>query len=232
MSTTKSRPLLLGHRGASKDAPENTVTAFETALAHGCDGFEFDVRSTSDGQLVICHDAALHGLVVADTPFKKLLSYSHYAIPTLADVLERFRQRAYLNIELKVPGLEKAVLAMLGQYPPSRGVLISSFLPEVLEALSALAQSYPLGYICKQPKHVGRWKTLPVSHAVLHFNAVPDALLGEISTAGKKLVVWTVNEELELRRFAGLGVDGIISDDTRLMARVLDGASASATTSP
>ena len=69
----KSKPLLLGHRGASKDAPENTVTAFELALSQGCDGVEFDVRRTSDGQLVICHDAALHGFVVDETPFKKLL---------------------------------------------------------------------------------------------------------------------------------------------------------------
>ena len=226
--STKSRPLLLGHRGASKDAPENTVSAFEMALTHGSDGFEFDVRRTSDGQLAVCHDPALHGFVVSETPFKKLLNYSHYAIPTLPDVLERYRQRAFLNIELKVAGMEAEVMALLKQFPPMKGVLISSFLPEVLTSLAEISMDYPLGYICKRPEEINRWKQLPVSHAVLHYNVVPDALIGELSAAGKKLLVWTVNDELDLRRFAGLGVDGIISDDTRLMNRAIGGMSVSA----
>lgn len=221
----KSKPLLLGHRGASKDAPENTVTAFELALSQGCDGFEFDVRRTSDGQLVICHDAALHGFVVEETPFKKLLNYSHYAIPTLPDVMERYRQRAFLNIELKVAGMEAEVIGLLKQFPPAKGVLISSFLPEVLESLSAFTQDYPLGYICKQPRGVDRWKALPVSHAILHYNVVTDDLMNQTLAAGKKLLVWTVNDEMEMRRFAGLGVDGIISDDTRLLVRAVGGIS-------
>ncbi len=232
MSTTKSRPLLLGHRGASRDAPENTVTAFETALSHGCDGFEFDVRRTSDGHLVICHDAALRGFTVAETPFKKLLNYSHYAIPTVPDVLERYASRAYLNIELKVAGMEEEVIGLLRRFPPQKGALISSFLPEVLETLARLTGEYPLGFICKRPHHVSQWKTLPVTHTVLHYNVVSDAMIAETTAAGKKLFVWTVNDELEMRRFAGLGVDGIISDDTRALARVLGGVSASAAGSP
>ena len=221
----KSKPLLLGHRGASKDAPENTVTAFELALSQGCDGVEFDVRRTSDGQLVICHDAALHGFVVNETPFKKLLNYSHYPIPTLPDVMERYRPRAFLNIELKVAGMEAEVIGLLKQFPPAKGVLISSFLPEVLESLSAFTQDYPLGYICKHPQRVDRWKALPVSHALLHYNVVTEDLMNQISAAGKKLLVWTVNDEMEMRRFAGLGVDGIISDDTRLLVRTVGGIS-------
>jgi glycerophosphoryl diester phosphodiesterase len=232
MSSQKTRPLLLGHRGASKDAPENTVTAFEMALTHGADGFEFDVRRTSDGQLAICHDPALHGFVVAETPFKKLLNYSHCAIPTLADVLERYRHRAYLDIELKVAGMEAEVLALLKQFPPTKGAMITSFLPEVITALAKLGSVYPVGYICKRPEELRRWRELPVTYAVLHYNVVPDALIQEIAAVGKKLVVWTVNDEMEMRRFAGLGVCGIIADDTRLMTRVLGGMSVSAGAAP
>jgi len=232
MPSQKSRPLLLGHRGACKDAPENTVTAFELALTHGADGFELDVRRTEDGQLAVTHDPALHGFVVAETPFKKLLNYSHYAIPTLPDVLERYRQRAFLDIELKVAGMEAEVIRLLKQFPPMKGVLVSSFLPEVVEALAKISEEYPLGYICKRPSEVNRWKQLPISHAVLHYNVVPDALIDELAAAGKKLIVWTVNDELELKRFAGLGVDGIISDDTRLMCRAVGGISVTAAASP
>jgi len=57
------RPLLLGHRGAraEKSIPENTLASFDCALAQGCDGFEFDVRLSADGQPVICHDTRVHG---------------------------------------------------------------------------------------------------------------------------------------------------------------------------
>jgi glycerophosphoryl diester phosphodiesterase len=64
--TSTKRPLLLGHRGARlPQVPENTIAAFDLALQAGCDGFEFDVRCSKDGQLVVAHDARLCGLEVA-----------------------------------------------------------------------------------------------------------------------------------------------------------------------
>jgi glycerophosphoryl diester phosphodiesterase len=191
------------------------------ALEHGCDGFEFDVRRTSDGQLAVCHDKAFRGFVVADAPFKTLLNYSHYAIPTLPDVLERYRQRAFLNIELKVPGTEAQVLELLDRYPPDKGVLISSFLPQVLETMAHMGNKYPLGYICERPEDMHRWKDLPITHAVLHYSLLSNPLICEIAASDKKLVTWTVNDEMEMRRFSGLGIAGIISDDTRLLGRTL-----------
>ena len=59
------KPLLLGHRGAKSYAPENTIEAFELALQHGCDGFEFDVRFTADAQAVICHDPKFNRVEIA-----------------------------------------------------------------------------------------------------------------------------------------------------------------------
>ena len=65
--TPLNRPLLLGHRGARslKTIPENTLASFDRALADGCDGFEFDVRLTSDGAAVICHDPETEGVEIA-----------------------------------------------------------------------------------------------------------------------------------------------------------------------
>jgi glycerophosphoryl diester phosphodiesterase len=62
------RPLLLGHRGlrVPQAPPENTFAAFDLALQHGCDGFEFDVRLTGDGRAVICHDPWAQGIVIAE----------------------------------------------------------------------------------------------------------------------------------------------------------------------
>src|SRR5258708_23577478 len=104
-----NRPLLLGHRGASKYAPENTTAAFDLALAHGCDGFEFDVRFTADARLVVLHDPRLGRRSVARSTYAQLSeaaarrkSGASAPLPCLEDVLERYSERAFLNIELKV----------------------------------------------------------------------------------------------------------------------------------
>ena len=69
--------LLLAHRGASADAPENTLPAFELAVRHGCDGVELDVMRCGSGELVVCHDERLDRLAgldweIAHTPYEKL----------------------------------------------------------------------------------------------------------------------------------------------------------------
>src|SRR5277367_2023526 len=100
-------PLLLGHRGAraSTSVRENTRASFDLAMEHGCDGFEFDVRLTACGRGLVCHDPKMDGVTVSEATADQLL---HLAV--LEDVLERYGQRAFLDIELKVPGLESKVL--------------------------------------------------------------------------------------------------------------------------
>src|ERR1700728_1112657 len=129
-----SRPLLLGHRGAraSRDIPENSLASFELCLQHGCDGFEFDVRLSADGKAVICHDATAGGMGVATTASKNL------PLPTFEEVLRQLAERAFLDIELKVPGLESETRAWLNKHPPQKGYVVSSFLPDVLSAIYAL----------------------------------------------------------------------------------------------
>jgi glycerophosphoryl diester phosphodiesterase len=117
----RNPPLLLGHRGTRSSAGivENSVTAFELALQHGCDGFEFDVRLTGDAQAVVCHDPRSGGITLAKAKFAQC---RHLA--SLEEVLARFSKRAFLNIELKVPGLEEKLLSALDQHPPERGYVI------------------------------------------------------------------------------------------------------------
>src|SRR5580704_10634380 len=107
------RPLLLGHRGAraEKSIPENTLASFDLALARGCDGFEFDVRLTADGQPVVCHDATAHGLKIAESSAEKL------GLPHVRDVLARYQSTAFLDIELKVSGLETIAVDLLKKLP-------------------------------------------------------------------------------------------------------------------
>src|ERR1700758_4440617 len=120
-----SRPLLLGHRGARahKSIPENTLASFDQALADGCDGFEFDVRLTADRDAVVCHDPKAAGFEIYRATAKQVSE-----LPRLRDVLQRYRD-SFLDIELKVKGLERITLDLFLRHKPRHGFVVSSFIP-------------------------------------------------------------------------------------------------------
>ena len=211
------RPLLLGHRGARavKSLLENTFASFDRALADGCDGFEFDVRLTADGQPVICHDPKVGSVDVALATAQQVAE-----LPRLNEVLERYQNTAFLDIELKVPALERITVDLLRAHRPLRGSLVSSFLPEVLNALHREDSSLPLGLICETKSQLQLWRKLPLEYVVPHYKLVSEDLVRELREAGKKIFVWTVNHPDLVQRFVNWSVEGIISDDTELLAEV------------
>ena len=211
------RPLLLGHRGAraTKSIPENTLASFDLALAHGCDGFEFDVRLTADGEAVICHDPEVGGWSIAERPAKELVQ-----LCSLSDVLSRYHSTAFLDIELKVPGLEAIVQGGLRKHPPQKGYVVSSFLPEVLLAVYSLDGDLPLGLICETTSQSKRWPDLPVQYVIPHHTLIDINVIRELRDAGAKVLTWTVNTRDRMREVWGLGVDGIISDHTELLGKL------------
>jgi len=212
-----SLPLLLGHRGAraSRHIPENTLASFELCLQQGCDGFEFDVRLSADGQAVICHDASIGGMKIEKTAAKNLL------LPTLDDVLRQFAQRAFLDIELKVAGLEALTLASLLKQPPQKGYVVSSFLPNVLAAIDGLDPAIPLGFLCETRSQLRGWRETPADWVIPQFDLADGELVELVHTAGKRIMVWTVNRAERMREFAAWGVNAIISDETELLVRSL-----------
>jgi len=211
--------LLLGHRGARLYAPENTVPAFDLSLKHGVDGFEFDVRCTRSKQSIICHDNRFNRILVRKSTLEQIHAKCpvNGKPPCLEDVLELYAGKAFLNIEVKVRGMEQVVLDAVKRFPPQRGYFISSFLPSVVRKLHALDRSLVLGAISKSYWHLRRWKALPVKYVVPHYRLLTPKLLDELHSAGKTVITWTVNDERGMLRAAELGVDGIISDDTKLL---------------
>src|SRR5262249_9081241 len=153
------RPILLGHRGAraTRNVPENSIASFDLALAHGCDGFEFDVRRTANGRAVICHDARVHGVEVSSATESELQER-----PLLGQVLARYGSHAFLNIELKATGLEETILTLLELHPPKRGHVVSSFRLSILAAIEKLTSKIPLGLICEDRTQLEGWKSLSV----------------------------------------------------------------------
>jgi len=242
-----TRPLLLGHRGAraSRHIPENTLASFELCLQHGCDGFEIDVRRSADGEAVICHDATYKGMRIAKTPAKKL------ELPTLEEVLRQFSSRAFLDIELKVVGLERRTIVGLRTNPPQKGYVVSSFLRDVLKGIHALDVSVPLGLLCEKrhqlplesrtpsparvraagpfdfaQRKLARTRVAPqerLTWVIPRVDLVDQALVKEFRADGKKIMVWTVNRAEKMRQLSDWGVDAIITDETERMAQVVLG---------
>jgi glycerophosphoryl diester phosphodiesterase len=215
---------LLGHRGASKYLRENTFEAFDLALQHGCDGFELDVRLTSDRAALICHDRDHKGKLLADCVAAKFPG-----LLTMEDTIQSYRSRAFINVELKVEGLHDAVLAAFLKHNPQRGFVVSSFKPEALIPLYELKPEFPLGLICKTEQQMSVWGQVPIDAVFAHTTLITEELRSLTANAGKQLFVWTVNRECDMRRFAEMGIDGIISDDTALLAETLGRTSPVAT---
>jgi glycerophosphoryl diester phosphodiesterase len=215
---------LLGHRGARHYAPENTLAAFDLALDHGADGFEFDVRCTRNRQAVICHDPKLHRLSVRRHTLKQLQESApspDHSPPCLDDVLERYARNAFLNIEIKVRGMEQEILHAVKRIPPRRKYFISSFWPSVVRRLHAMDASLVLGTLAQTRWQLRRWPIMPTLYVVPHYHLLSRRLVEEIHAAGRLVITWTINEPKRMLHAADMGVDGIISDDTRLLVKTL-----------
>jgi glycerophosphoryl diester phosphodiesterase len=212
-----NRPLLLGHRGtrAVQSIPENTLASFDRALADGCDGFEFDVRLTVDLEAVISHDAK-----VGRDKIERATAKEVSQLPRLRDVLQRYRD-SFLDIELKVKGLERTIVDLFLRLKPRKGCVVSSFLPGALKSLHAEDATVPLGLICESKTQLRLWNELPIHYVIPHYELVDAELIRKVKGAGKKVMVWTVNDAIAMQQFAEWGVDGIISDDTKLLVQTL-----------
>jgi len=215
---SKATPLLLGHRGARAvhSVPENTIASFDLALEHGCDGIELDLRLTSDGRILVCHNVTTGKITLARATARQLLH-----LPSLEDVLKRYGHRAFLDIELKVKGLESKVLAELREHAIATNYVVSSFIPEVIMELKARSAVVPVGIICQKASQLMRWRELPVEYVIVHHSLLTRRLIRLIHTAGRKVFAWTVNHQKTMVCLANWGVDGLISDNTQLLVKTI-----------
>ncbi len=203
-----SRPLICAHRGASADHADNSADAFEAAIAAGADLVETDIRRGRDGVLVLAHDA------VGDDEDPLPLS-------VLLDVA---RGRIGLDLELKEAGLEREMLALLE--PAHReGLIVTSFLPEVIAELRRLDDSLDLGLLVEEVPGSEAIGLLTAARACCADFLAPDiALLGaEARRAAhalrRGLSVWTVNDAATLAELARDPDIAIITTDVPALAR-------------
>ena len=228
------RPLVLGHRGASADAPENTLAAFRLALAQGADGFELDVWRCGSGEPVVIHDGTTQRtggepLAVRAEPLARLrrldvgawkgAAHRGERIPTLAEVLAEF-PRALVNVELKSDGtgdprLAAGVARLLGGAAAER-VVVSSFDYGLLTAFRLLAPAVSVGllFAADQPweRRVRLGSLLSPGSVHPQASLCTEARIAAWRRAGLAVCPWTVDDPAEVERLARAGVAGLISN--------------------
>jgi glycerophosphoryl diester phosphodiesterase len=244
----QDRPLNIAHRGARRQAPENTLPAFQRAVSLGVDGVELDVRLTADSIPVVIHDRSVDRLTdgsgfVADMTFAQLSEvdagvsfgrqYAGTRIPALSEVLETVGKRVLLNVELKPNGgdvrLAGLVARMVLAFGLAETVLISSFSSPLLDEVRAAAPEIGVGLLLP-PGLVGwltngpsRSTTAPYDALHPHYRMVNRPFVRRAHLNGCRVNVWKVDTLRAIRRMVALHVDMIIGDSPELVKGVLAG---------
>ncbi|HVC69012.1 MAG TPA: glycerophosphodiester phosphodiesterase [Acidimicrobiales bacterium] len=231
--------ILLAHRGGSGPWRENTLEAFAAGLRLGADGVEFDVRRTSDGRLVVHHDAEVAGI----GPIHRLRATELPDwIPGLDDALAACAG-ATVNVEIKnapvEPGFDPdetaavevaAALAAVvgGREDTPAHLIVSSFWPASLHVVHREAPTLPLGLLVHPAfdatEAAGQAATMGCTALhPFHAQATP-ALVEAVHDLGLSVAVWTVNDDADLAAVAAAGVDVVISDRVKESRQALDAA--------
>jgi glycerophosphoryl diester phosphodiesterase len=237
------KSIIFAHRGASAYAPENTLAAFQLALAQGAPAIEFDVKLSSDGEAVVIHDRSVDRTTdgtgkVAKLPLAALReldagswfsaqsappgSFRGERIPTLDEVFETVGKKLFMNVELTnyatpFDGLVPQVVETIKKHGVDERVLFSSFLPYNLMKAARLLPQVPRGQLVLAGG-AGLWQRLWGRVSAIQaehpfMKDVTDKWVADAHARGRRVYVWTVNAPDEMRRLKSLGVDGIFTDD-------------------
>jgi glycerophosphoryl diester phosphodiesterase len=223
-------PLVIAHRGATDERPENTLAAFEQAIEIGSDAIEFDIQATSDGALVVFHDDDLDRLTGARWALRKRtlaevrsLRVGGEQIPTLDEALELAAGRIIVMPELKSPHLFRRhdlVARTLGSltahgFGPEDAIVVSFSawgLGETRRLAPELRRVQNVGYGVSIRQAAGTAWAVGIEDR----STTPHAL-ALARSLGLATLVWTVNDAARMRELAGLGVDGIFTDRPALL---------------
>ncbi len=238
------KPYILGHRGASALAPENTGASFRLAIDSGADGVEFDVQMTKDNELVIIHDEKVDRTTngkgyVKDFTLKEIKAldagilfskkYREEKILTLTEILEIVKDCNLINIELKnglikYPHIEGKVISTIRLYKLESKVIISSFNHYSIHKISKMAPDIMTGIlyvgILYNPWNYARNIGAKAIHP--YYLGISSDIIKQSHEHGIKVNVYTVNKEKDIVRMIEKGVDTIITDYPKIAISLIE----------
>lgn len=233
---------VIAHRGASAEAPENSLEALELGMTLGADAIELDVRRTADGALLVIHDPTLDRTTdasgrIADYTRRELADVrlpNGAPIPELGEVLRRF-EGVEITIDVKEAEAVADVVALVGELDRveytilyvEQGTDMPAFREYEGRRATSTEQATRLalqpGWMASAPP-----RAVPeVVHTPLEWRGVSivtQAFVGRVNKAGRSVQVWTIDDVETAVRLANWGTDGIITNDVRGVRARLDAA--------
>jgi glycerophosphoryl diester phosphodiesterase len=214
------KPLVVAHRGVATGATENTVEAFTNAIAVGAGMIEFDVRRTSDGELIVFHDPHVGGTAIGDLTRDEIESAKGVRPPLLAQVLGACAGKIRLDVELKEDGYVPEAMALLRAALAAAGAnvaqqVVTSFLPAVVAQAKDAFPEVKTGLLvgtdgpfyhvrehCRQLFPVGLARQVRADYLAPHYKLARYGVVARAASAGLPCLLWTVNDDADITRFA------------------------------
>lgn len=239
-----TKPLVIAHRGAAGEAPENTLGSFRLALEQGADAIELDVHLSRDGELIVCHDhtidrtttgsGAIRELTVselkrADAGVKFAAAFEAERLPLLEEVFALVPPHVMINVENKDfadDGVAHKLYELLKRTDRIDGVVVSSFNHKSLARLKRLAPEVRVGLLYASD-HVNHRRMaeaagMPVYSLHPHYHGIDAEDIADAAANGIRVYPWTVNGEKDMKRLIAAGASGIITDYPGRLKRLLD----------
>ena len=237
---------IIAHRGYSGKYPENTMLSFSKAVENGADAIELDVHLSRDGEVMIIHDEALKRTTGRDgavydytrSELEKINAgrtkndeFGFTPIPSLEEYLTAIKDTAlYTNIELKTapvyyPGIEEKTISLIQRFNLDGRIIFSSFNWLSVLRVRQIAPQFPVGLLFDgmMLKNIGNeMKAMGIECYHPSFRILSGEAVEELHENGRRINVWTVNDETSMLQCRDWGIDGLITNEIVKAREVLD----------
>ena len=218
--------MIMGHRGAAALEPENTLRSIERAVEIGVDAVEVDVRLSKDRELVVIHDSTVDRTTNGSGPvsgysldgLRKLDAGGGQTIPTLQEVMELVGHKVKLVIELKEEETERMVVELIKRNNVEDNVYVISFWHELVKTVKVLESCIKTGVLlvgCPVDTCVASQASADA--LVMKYNFVNRHFVEMVHKDGLQVFVWNIDDPHLLKPYVDMGVDGIGSNDPRVL---------------
>ncbi|MDF2960939.1 MAG: glycerophosphoryl diester phosphodiesterase [Paenibacillus sp.] len=234
MVLNRKQPLVIAHRGAKGEAPENTLAAFQLGLEQGCDAIELDIHLSKDGEIIVIHDYTLDRTTdmtgtVNEMTLEEIkradagrwfdAKYEGERVPTLEEVFDLVPADVMINVEVKNTygrQIEPALLELMKRKDRMHNVVVSSFDHKSLLFLKLLDPEVKIGLL--YDFNAGRHSALTASIGApvysLHpgYKRIDKEDIADAIAQGLQVYAWTINDEDHMAEAVSCEVSGIITD--------------------
>ncbi len=209
-------PLVIAHRGASGDAYENSAAAFRRAVELRADGVELDIHATQDGHLLVHHDPEVKGLgSIAALPAASLARHhlpNGEPIPTLTEALSILTGLdVWIEVKTLPPTCDERLFETLDQGPTPDRYGVHAFDHRIIDRLGNRRPDMRRGVLLASYllDNLSVLRAVGADTLWMETHLIDEALVEELHCDGRRIIAWTANDDIEVRRLGRLGVDGI-----------------------